>query len=62
MLSSDSVKGLKNKATVATKKSYGFREYQVLKMALFHQLRELTGSVLTNKPQCSIGVDSAREL
>jgi transposase len=43
------VEGLNNKAKVAIRKSYGFREYDVLKMALFHQLGELPEPELTHR-------------
>jgi transposase len=40
-LSSGPVEGLNNKAKVTIRKSYGFRELNVLKMALYHQLGDL---------------------
>jgi len=48
-LSSGPIEGLNNKAKVAIRKSYGFREYHVLKMALFHQLGMLPEPELTHK-------------
>lgn len=48
-LSSGPIEGLNNKAKVAIRKSYGFREYEVLKMALFHQLGMLPEPELTHK-------------
>jgi transposase len=35
------VEGFNNKARVTTRKSYGFRTYRVLEMALYHQLGDL---------------------
>jgi hypothetical protein len=41
MLSSGVVEGLNNKANVAMRKSYGFRTYRVLELALYHSLGKL---------------------
>lgn len=48
-LSSGPVEGLNNKAKVTIRKAYGFREYNVLKMALFHQLGDLPEPELTHR-------------
>jgi len=48
-LSSGPVEGLNNKAKVTIRKSYGFREFDVLKMALFHQLGDLPEPELTHR-------------
>jgi transposase len=48
-LSSGPIEGLNNKAKVAIRKSYGFREYDVLKLALFHQLGMLPEPELTHR-------------
>ena len=48
-LSSGPVEGLNNKAKVTIRKSYGFREFNVLKMALFHQLGDLPEPELTHR-------------
>ena len=48
-LSSGPVEGLNNKAKLAMRKSYGFREFKVLKMALLHQLGDLPEPKLTHK-------------
>ena len=41
MLSSGVVEGLNNKAKVTMRKSYGFRTYRVLELALYHSLGKL---------------------
>src|SRR5437879_5537741 len=41
LLSSGVVEGLNNKAKVTTRKSYGFRTYRVLELALYHSLGKL---------------------
>jgi transposase len=41
LLSSGVVGGLNNKAKVTMRKSYGFRTYRVLKLALYHSLGKL---------------------
>jgi transposase len=38
LISSGVVEGLNNKAKVTMKKSYGFRTFRVLEMALYHSL------------------------
>ena len=41
LISSGMVKGLNNKAKVTMRKSYGFRTYRVLELALYHSLGKL---------------------
>ena len=41
MLSSGVVEGLNNKAKITMRKSYGFRTYRVLELALYHSLGKL---------------------
>ena len=41
MISAGSVEGLNNKAKVTTRKSYGFRVYKVIEIALYHALGKL---------------------
>jgi transposase len=41
LISSGVVEGLNNKAKVTMRKSYGFRTYQVLELALYHSLGKL---------------------
>ena len=41
LLSSGVVEGLNNKAKVTMRKSYGFRTYPVLELALYHSLGKL---------------------
>ena len=41
LISSDVVEGLNNKAKVTMRKSYGFRTYRVLELALYHSLGKL---------------------
>jgi transposase len=41
MVSAGSVEGLNNKAKVTTRKSYGFRTYKVIEIALYHTLGKL---------------------
>ena len=41
-LTSGVVEGLNNKAKVTMRKSYGFRTYRVLELALYHSLAKLT--------------------
>ena len=48
-LSSGPVEGLNNKAKVAIRISYGFKEYDVLKMALFHRLGGLPEPLFTHR-------------
>lgn len=37
-ISSGVVEGFNNKAKLAMRKSYGFREYETIELALYHQL------------------------
>ncbi|MBZ5625046.1 MAG: transposase, partial [Acidobacteriia bacterium] len=41
LFSSGVVEGLNNKAKVTMRKSYGFRTYRVLELALYHSLAKL---------------------
>jgi hypothetical protein len=41
LISSGVVEGLNNKAKVTIRKSYGFRTYRVLELALYHALGKL---------------------
>jgi transposase len=43
------VEGFNNKAKVTTKRSYGFRTYDMLKIALYHALGDLPMPVFTHK-------------
>ena len=47
-LSSGVVEGLNNKAKVTMRKSYGFRTYPVLELALYHSLAKLPEPSLTH--------------
>ena len=47
--SSAAVEGLNNKARVVTRRSYGFRTFPVLKVALFHTLGKLPEPELTHR-------------
>jgi transposase len=42
------VEGLNNKAKVTMRKSYGFRTYRVLELALYHALGKLPEPELTH--------------
>jgi transposase len=48
-LSSGRVEGLNNKAKVTMRKSYGFRTFRVLELALYHSLGKLPEPVLTHE-------------
>jgi hypothetical protein len=48
-LSSGIVEGLNNKAKVTMRKSYGFRTFRVLELALYHSLGKLPEPELTHK-------------
>ena len=41
LIPSGAVEGLNNKAKVTMRKSYGFRTYRVLELALYHSLGKL---------------------
>ena len=47
LISSGVVEGLNNKAKVTMRKSYGFRTYRVLELALYHSLGKLSEPELT---------------
>jgi transposase len=47
--SSGIVEGLNNKVKVATKKAYGFREYNCIEIALYHQLGKLPEPPMTHR-------------
>lgn len=47
--SSGAVEGLNRKINLVTRKSYGFRSYDVLKIALFHAMGDLPEPKLTHK-------------
>ena len=44
-----SVEGLNNKAKLAMKKAYGFKSYETIEIALYHQLRKLPEPKLTHR-------------
>ena len=48
-LSNSIVEGFNNKAKLTVRKSYGFRQYYTLEIALYHQLGELPVPELTHK-------------
>jgi len=43
------VEGLNNKAKVTTKKAYGFKNFEVVKLALYHTLGNLPERPATHK-------------
>ena len=49
LLSSGVVEGLNNKAKVTMRKSYGFRTFRVLELALYHSLGKLPEPELTHE-------------
>ena len=49
MVSSGSVEGLNNKCKVTTRKSYGFRTYKVIELALYHTLGKLPEPKFTHE-------------
>jgi len=49
LISSGVVEGLNNKAKVTMSKSYGFRAYRVLELALYHSLGKLPEPELTHR-------------
>jgi hypothetical protein len=49
LISSGVVEGLNNKAKVTMRKSYGFRTYRVLELALYHSLGKLPEPELTHR-------------
>jgi transposase len=48
LISSGMVEGLNNKAKVTMRKSYGFRTFRVLEMALYHSLGKLPEPEVTH--------------
>jgi transposase len=48
LLSSGVVEGLNNKAKVTMRKSYGFRTFRCLELALYHSLGKLPGPESTH--------------
>src|SRR5690349_22279273 len=49
LISSGVVEGLNNKAKVTMRRSYGFRTYRVLELALYHSLGKLPEPELTHE-------------
>jgi transposase len=49
MFSSGVIEGLNNKAKVTMRKSYGFRTFRVLELALYHSLAKLPEPDLTHE-------------
>ena len=49
LLSSGVVEGLNNKAKVTMRKSYGFRTFRILELALYHSLGKLPEPELTHE-------------
>ncbi len=47
--SSGSIEGLNRKINLVTRKSYGFRSYEILKIALFHTMGDLPEPELTHR-------------
>lgn len=47
--SSGVVEGLNNKVKVTVRKSYGFREFDVMKVALYHELADLPLPLSTHR-------------
>lgn len=47
--SSGVVEGLNRKINLVTRRAYGFKSYDVLKIALFHSMGKLPEPVLTHK-------------
>ena len=48
-ISSGIVEGFNNKAKLAMRKSYGFREYETIELALYHQLGDLPQPEFTHR-------------
>jgi transposase len=48
-ISSGAVEGLNNKIRVVTRRSYGFRTYEAMELALYHSLGRLPEPELTHK-------------
>jgi transposase len=49
MISSGTVEGFNNKAKLAMRKAYGFREYETIELALYHQLGKLPEPEFTHR-------------
>jgi transposase len=49
LISSGVVEGLNNKAKVVMRRSYGFRTFRVLELALYHSLAKLPEPTLAHK-------------
>jgi len=49
VISAGVVEGMNNKVKLGTRKAYGFRTYDAIKMALYHQLGQLPEPELTHK-------------
>ena len=49
VISLGAVEGLNNKVKVVTRKSYGFKTAEVLKMSLYHKLGQLPVPILAHK-------------
>jgi transposase len=47
--SSGAVEGMNRKLNLVTRKAYGFRSYEVLKIALFHTLGQLPEPQVTHR-------------
>src|SRR5205807_7433467 len=65
LLSSGVVEGLNNKAKVTMRKSYGFRTYRVLELALYHSLGKLpepdsTHDFFGSSPKSVMGLEALR--
>ena len=43
------VEGLNNKAKVTTKKAYGFKSFEVIKLAIYHTLGDLPEPTVTHR-------------
>jgi transposase len=48
-LSSGTVEGLNSKAKLAMKKAYGFKSYETIEIALYHQLGKLPEPEMTHR-------------
>jgi transposase len=48
-ISAGIVEGFNNKAKLAMRKSYGFREYETIELALYHQLGNLPEPEFTHR-------------
>jgi transposase len=48
-ISNGSVEGMNNKAKLAVKKAYGFKSYETIELALYHQLGDLPEPIRTHR-------------